>query len=1281
MGIALTDNSRCLIIEKTRPLKIIRTLLSAVCLIGIWGFLGLSALAQEPGTLDPDFGQGGIVLQDFGDVSAGATAVAIRPDGKILVAGFREQQSIVLRYNTDGSLDGDFGTEGISVVTENAENYLITDTGLQTDGKIIVGGTIYLDDETSGLFLARLNEDGTPDLTWPGNGVQISNLEQDTRFDALQVLPDDKILLIGTEGGAAPQKALLQYTSEGLLDSSFSDDGIILFDLPEVYCRGSLATQSDGKIVVGCSTYDDDPNRSLIMRFNDSGDLDPDFGDEGVTQLGFNSAVVAVQSDDRIVAAGGSDDFVVTRLDKDGSLDLTFGESGLTRTDLGNDDETALAVAVQADGKIVTIGYTDVSTGNSLVVARYQSNGVPDSNFGANGFVFLDPNSTGFDLAFQSDRKIVVVGWSDGAVAVVRYFASDAQTCYARAEAGPIYHSVQEAIDVAQPGDEVKVAGYCAGVYNIPALNTDTFTATQVAAITKSLTMRGGYTITNWLESDPIANPTTIDAQGQGRVLVINSDSDAGVNIENLRLTDGNAFGLGSDVDGAWYDSGGGVYAVGETIVLSNTHITNSVANMGGGIYSMSGLTLLNSHIYANSTPDYDAAGGGISNESGSAMTIINTHIFDNSASTGGGISNLGVLTITSGSINRNVGGFFGAGGIINGYSGTIAIDKTRIISNVTNFDIGAIYNMGQLIVDDTIIAENRALLDGGGVWNDEYGTLILHNSTIVSNTTSGVAGGLFSEGALHISNTTIAHNQAGELAGGLGVYSGTVVMTNTTIAYNTAVTGSGIYHDDRGGSIKLNNTLVADNLIGGNCIGTIVSEGHNLDNDGSCDFSSVGDQTEANPWLGPLQDNGGSTPIIALLPGSSAIDTGSCQTGSDQRGELRPGDGSALCDIGAFEFQGVTVDLTVDKQVSYTNVQPGQVVTYTIVYSNQGTGIATDVRITDTLPPEPGTLNYTSTGALITSIAGSGYIWQVEDLSSGEGGIITVTGIVSPNLNVEGTFTNTVSITGAEQESDTGNNRAEVTATISLPRLSWDAPVYFGPEQNGLITLTATLDRLPLASASVWITTVDGSAQQGNDYPATNQQAFIQPGQQVLTFTLAVTDDTLVEGDETFYIRLHSPAGLILIEPYSATLTIVDDDVLVQADISVSQITTPTSVTVRHPLTFTVTVKNSGPDRATGIVLTDSISSMVQLDLAPAGCGEQWPLVCALPDLAAHTTTTLTFVLTPLVTGTLVNTVEVAGADPDPNWLNNRSVLEVSAYSAPEFERVLVYLPLIIRQ
>jgi hypothetical protein len=129
--------------------------------------------------------------------------------------------------------------------------------------------------------------------------------------------------------------------------------------------------------------------------------------------------------------------------------------------------------------------------------------------------------------------------------------------------------------------------------------------------------------------------------------------------------------------------------------------------------------------------------------------------------------------------------------------------------------------------------------------------------------------------------------------------------VTNSTLSGNFAASGGGI-HNDTGGTATLKNTIIANSVSGGECAGSLVSLGNNLDSANTCGLGVAGDLSNTNPKLGPLQDNGGPTLTHALLEGSPAIDAGddSAAPATDQRGVSRPQ--GAASDIGAFELEDI---------------------------------------------------------------------------------------------------------------------------------------------------------------------------------------------------------------------------------------------------------------------------------------------------------------------------------------------------------------------------------------
>lgn len=280
---------------------------------------------------------------------------------------------------------------------------------------------------------------------------------------------------------------------------------------------------------------------------------------------------------------------------------------------------------------------------------------------------------------------------------------------------------------------------------------------------------------------------------------------------------------------------------------------------------------------------------------------------------------------------------FISGGGIAN--RGDLSLNNVIVEDNEAGYTGGGIYNEGRLRLHNVTIRNNWTRTspgEGGGI-DILAGNVTITSSAIYSNTTVGNGGGLaLAGGSLTLINTTVSGNQANGSGGGLSVFQGgTANFYNVTLALNTANAdnnasgqGGGIYGGNSDTPITIRNSLIALNTTEGSllnlpndCYGALISEGYNLigiTNDCTITGSTGANKTDVGPQIGPLADNGGPTLTHALNPGSPAIDAGNpagCKAGSasglnlrpDQRGYIRSmdgdGNGSARCDIGAFEF------------------------------------------------------------------------------------------------------------------------------------------------------------------------------------------------------------------------------------------------------------------------------------------------------------------------------------------------------------------------------------------
>lgn len=356
------------------------------------------------------------------------------------------------------------------------------------------------------------------------------------------------------------------------------------------------------------------------------------------------------------------------------------------------------------------------------------------------------------------------------------------------------------------------------------------------------------------------------------------------------------------------------------TMILDNVTVRNNTADefvgnvsicstcAGGGILNLSVMTITNSIIHGN-TADF---GGGIDNAAMADLTATNITVYDNTAtnasSQGGGIENLGDMSVASSEIHTNTAR--NGAGIYN--EGELTISGSDIHDNVAGGNGGGLQNMFGLTVQNSSIHNNQAG-NGGGI-STQSGTVNLDRSAVYSNVASGSGGGIYNNveaitgpNKLTITNSTISGNSAAGVGGGLrSMDSAVTELSNVTFRNNSSIVQSGQSISILAGTMTVKNTILAISGSGTNCGGggVITSQGYNLASDGSCQLTATGDLTNTNPQLGVLQNNGGPTFTHALLLGSPAINSGSGCLAVDQRGVARPF--GPACDRGAYEYDKV---------------------------------------------------------------------------------------------------------------------------------------------------------------------------------------------------------------------------------------------------------------------------------------------------------------------------------------------------------------------------------------
>jgi uncharacterized delta-60 repeat protein len=296
-----------------------------------------------------------------------------------------------------GDLDPSFGTGG----KVTASGSLPFAMAMQADGKIVTAGYTGIGSQTV-FGLARFTSTGALDPTF-GSGGEVATAIGSSYdvANAVAIQSDGRILAVGqSSNGSNADFALVRYTTSGALDPSFGSGGKVTTPvLSSNDIAEAVAVQSDGKIIAAGGAFDGSYYDVALARYTGAGALDPTFGSGGtvVTAIGPRADAafaVAVRPDGKILIAGvaykGTNrlDFALVRYTSAGALDPSFGSGGKVTTNFGSGTrDLARAIALQPDGKIVVAGYSANPAVRDFALARYGASGGLDPTFGSNGKV------------------------------------------------------------------------------------------------------------------------------------------------------------------------------------------------------------------------------------------------------------------------------------------------------------------------------------------------------------------------------------------------------------------------------------------------------------------------------------------------------------------------------------------------------------------------------------------------------------------------------------------------------------------------------------------------------------------------------------------------------------------------------------------------------------------------------------------------------------------------------------------------------------------------------
>lgn len=410
------------------------------------------SMFSQGGSLDTSFGTGGKVVTSINSGADIAYATVLQSDGKILVSGTTNssisgKDFFCIRYNTNGTLDTSFGTNGIATFDlQGGSDDVAYAMSLLSDGNIILAG--FSDDGSNkNAAIIRITTSGTLDTTFGTSGKVYTEFISG-RADEIKVIKVHALtgnLIVGGTSSATStnsQGVIARYTSNGVLDTNFNTTGIVT--LPNASGNGTyyhiiedLAVKSNGKIsAIGWINQQglSWSANHYGCRLNSNGTLDTTFSTDGVivTNGGFNgddkSFSLILNSDDSFLFAGGG---YLTDLQYDFFLGL-YNSSGSTAQGKASFNFATLnkdiiyGSGLDSTGKIVLVGSSVASVSSSTFgLARVNSDYTVDTSFGTSGKVTttFGTNTTNeaFDTAIQSDDKIIAVGYTGNDIAIARY--------------------------------------------------------------------------------------------------------------------------------------------------------------------------------------------------------------------------------------------------------------------------------------------------------------------------------------------------------------------------------------------------------------------------------------------------------------------------------------------------------------------------------------------------------------------------------------------------------------------------------------------------------------------------------------------------------------------------------------------------------------------------------------------------------------------------------------------------------------------------------------------
>jgi uncharacterized delta-60 repeat protein len=329
-------------------------------------------------------------------------------------------------------LDTTFSHDGLANIHFSTGHDVAYSIAVQSDGRIVVAGTADNGNDLD-FALARYDSAGTLDVSFGNGGTTVNGTPGDDWFGCVAIQTDGRIVAVGgTNTPPGSDFAVARYNSDGSLDSSFGVAGQVITDVADHDQGIAVVIQTDGRIVLAGSSASASNRMFVLVRYNADGSIDSSFGTSGITMTDIGSDEwcydLAIQTDGKLIAVGQTSvvdgDFVIARYLPNGRADSSFGGTGVIATDFANSNDYGYGVVVQPDGRIVVAGCSDVWAGPpnynyDFALVRYNTDGSIDSSFGGVGWITTDISvnvTFAYEVALQADGRIVVAGYAHNPV-------------------------------------------------------------------------------------------------------------------------------------------------------------------------------------------------------------------------------------------------------------------------------------------------------------------------------------------------------------------------------------------------------------------------------------------------------------------------------------------------------------------------------------------------------------------------------------------------------------------------------------------------------------------------------------------------------------------------------------------------------------------------------------------------------------------------------------------------------------------------------------------------